>query len=47
MWGIALARPGCAIALKLNAVHANISKIERVPLLATRESGMAHQTNYD
>ena len=44
---IALARPVRAIALKLNAVHAKISKIERVPLVATREIGIAHQTNYD
>ena len=47
IWGIAFARPGRAIALKLNAVHAKMLKIKRVPLVATHEIGIAHQTNYD
>ena len=42
IWGIALARPGRAIAIKLNAAHAKIPKIERVSSLATREIMIAH-----
>ena len=45
--GIAYARPGRAIAFQLDAVHAKILEIERVPLVVTREIGIAHQTNYD
>ena len=47
IWGIAFARPERAIALKLDAVDAKISEIERVPLVAAPEIGIAHQTNYD
>ena len=39
--GIAFARPGRAIALQLDAVHAKMLEIERVPLVATREIGIA------
>ena len=46
IWGIALARPGCAIAFQLDAIHAKILEIERVPLVTTREIGVAHQANY-
>ena len=45
--GIAFARSGRTIALQLDAVDAKILEIERVPLVATREIGIAHQTNYD
>ena len=45
--GIAFARPGRAIALQLDAVHAKILDIEQVPLVAIREIGIAHHTNYD
>ena len=44
---IAFARFKRAIALQLDAVHANILKIVRVPLVATREINIAHQTNYN
>ena len=44
---IAFARPGRAIALQLDAVHAKIFEIERIFLVATREIGIANQANYD
>ena len=40
--GIALARPGRAISLYLDSIHAEILEIERVPLVATCEIGIAH-----
>ena len=43
---IALARPGRAIALQLDAVHVKILEIERGFLEVTRKIGNAHQTNY-
>ena len=45
--GIVLAQPVRAIALQLNEVNAKILKIEQFSLLATREIGVAAQTNYD
>ena len=44
---IALGQPWRAIALLLDAVHAKILVIERVSLVATREIGVVHETNYD
>ena len=40
--GIALGRPGRAIALQLDAVHAKIFVIEWISLVATREIAVAH-----
>ena len=45
--GIAFARPGRAIALQLDTVDAKILEFERVIMVATREIGIAHQSNYD
>ena len=39
--GIAIARPGPGIALKLDAIYAKILEIKRVSLVANREIGFA------